>query len=90
MLFIVLYNGISRPTRIIHYFCYFPTCCKSSLVAIVFADLFSLMQCLGSDRSLMSPGDGVDNDCDSLIDEEPGIDGIDNDNDGLIDEDASS
>ena len=38
----------------------------------------------------MSPGDKIDNDCDSLIDEEPGVDGVDNDNDGLIDEDVSS
>ena len=37
----------------------------------------------------MVPGDGIDNDCDDLIDEEA-YDGIDNDGDGLIDEDIGS
>ena len=35
------------------------------------------------------PGDGIDNDCDDLIDEEA-YDGIDNDGDGFIDEDLGS
>lgn len=37
----------------------------------------------------MRLGDGIDNDCDGYIDEEPGpIDGIDNDADTRVDEDV--
>ena len=36
----------------------------------------------------MKPGDGKDNDCDGIIDEEL-IDGKDNDNDGYKDEDVA-
>jgi len=38
-------------------------------------------------RTAMVPGDGIDNDCDGRIDEDP-VDGLDNDGDGLIDEDS--
>lgn len=50
---------------------------------------YYFLQCLGSGRDLMRLGDGIDNDCDGYIDEEPGpIDGIDNDADTRVDEDV--
>lgn len=43
--------------------------------------------CVNSSKSYGGNGDGIDNDCDNLIDEET-LNKIDDDNDGLIDEDV--